>query len=96
MKRQLLRVLRRFMFVTMVPLGVLGFVGYLADTQDLKEIGAIVWAATTTIPPNNPLQVAILRWYPANLTTSFGVGSNPNAVAFDGANVWVANAAATP
>jgi outer membrane protein assembly factor BamB len=38
----------------------------------------------------NPLQVAILRWYPANLTTQFfPVGNHPFAVAFDGANIWV-------
>lgn len=40
----------------------------------------------------NPLQVAILRWYDANLTgLDFAVGSDPMGIAFDGANVWVAN-----
>jgi hypothetical protein len=40
----------------------------------------------------NPLQVALLQWYPANLTTRFViVGTGPAGVAFDGANIWVAN-----
>ena len=42
--------------------------------------------------PINPKAVALLRWYPANLTTSFSTeGASPTAVAFDGANIWVAN-----
>jgi outer membrane protein assembly factor BamB len=39
----------------------------------------------------NPLQVALLQWYPANLTTWFAVGTGPEGVVFDGANIWVAN-----
>jgi hypothetical protein len=42
-------------------------------------------------PPVNPLQVALLRWYRANTTTTFKVGSQPYGVAFDGANIWTAN-----
>ncbi len=42
-------------------------------------------------PPANPLKVALLKWYPANLTTSFKVGRNPYGLAFDGANMWVTN-----
>ena len=42
----------------------------------------------------NPLQVAILRWYEANQTgLDFAVGTSPRHLAFDGANIWVANAA---
>jgi hypothetical protein len=48
------------------------------------------WAA------GNPLKIAQLKWYQANLTTSFTVGktknSNPYGIAFDGANMWTANA----
>jgi hypothetical protein len=41
----------------------------------------------------NPLQIALLRWYPANQGgATFNVGLFPYAVAFDGANIWVANA----
>ncbi len=41
----------------------------------------------------NPLQVALLRWYEMNQSgsTSFPVGTAPMSVAFDGANIWVAN-----
>jgi len=42
--------------------------------------------------PTEPLNVnavAILRWYPANLTTTFAVGIAPSGVTFDGANIWV-------
>src|SRR5438132_13317344 len=41
----------------------------------------------------NPLQIAILHWYDANQTTTFTVGTEPIGVAFDGANMWVANVA---
>ena len=48
------------------------------------------WAA------GNPLKIALLKWYQANLVpTSFTVGktqnSDPYGVAFDGANIWTAN-----
>ena len=43
----------------------------------------------------NPLQVAVLHWYPANVTTQFPVGLGPSAVAFDGSDVWVVNGDAT-
>jgi DNA-binding beta-propeller fold protein YncE len=39
--------------------------------------------------PINLKAVAILRWYPANLTTTFPVGNFPWGIAFDGANIWV-------
>ena len=41
----------------------------------------------------NPLQVALLKWYPANQApnATFGVGEGPTGVAFDGANIWVSN-----
>jgi YVTN family beta-propeller protein len=67
--------------------------------------GAGVWAnsvnshALKTNRPSliagpNPKQVALLRWYPAiATTTTFSVGTWPAGVAFDGANIWVANSA---
>src|SRR5438270_11790610 len=39
----------------------------------------------------NPLQIATLHWYDANLSASFSVGSYPSDVAFDGGNIWVTN-----
>ena len=37
--------------------------------------------------------IAILRWYPANRTTTFGPSafSLPSLVAFDGAHIWATN-----
>src|ERR1700686_3143235 len=52
-------------------------------------------APTKNWPAGNPLKIALLKWYQANLTTSFNVGktqnSNPYGLAFDGQNVWSAN-----
>ncbi len=40
----------------------------------------------------NPLQIATLRWYEAIQSgADFAVGTNPVGIAFDGANIWVAN-----
>ncbi len=44
--------------------------------------------------PINPKAVALLRWYPANLTTSFSTVTGAMAswaVTFDGRNIWVAS-----
>lgn len=43
-------------------------------------------------PSPNPLQLAILRWYDANTAGhQIPVGTAPYGLAFDGANIWVAN-----
>lgn len=48
--------------------------------------------AATHWVTSNPLQIAILRWYPANQSeAAFSVGTEPIGVAFDGANIWVTN-----
>jgi hypothetical protein len=39
----------------------------------------------------NPLQVALLKWFPAYQSATFPVGNEPYGVAFDGANIWVVN-----
>ncbi|HTD23717.1 MAG TPA: hypothetical protein VK738_13750 [Terriglobales bacterium] len=39
----------------------------------------------------NREQIALLKWYPAFRSASFAVGNSPEGVAFDGANIWVAN-----
>jgi DNA-binding beta-propeller fold protein YncE len=44
-----------------------------------------------TSSTQNPLQIALLHWYDTGLTATFGVGSSPRGVAFDGANIWVVN-----
>jgi hypothetical protein len=38
----------------------------------------------------DPLQVALLKWAPYS-GVSLPVGAKPTGVAFDGANIWVAN-----
>ena len=38
-----------------------------------------------------PQQIALLRWYEGINAVSYAVGSAPKGIAFDGANVWVAN-----
>ena len=55
---------------------------------------ALVVSLSAQAGPINPKAVALLRWYPANLTTSFTVEENvfpyfSREVAFDGANIWV-------
>ena len=44
-------------------------------------------------PFYNPLQVALLAWYPANTVSSYTYAGNPNpnGIAFDGTNIWVAD-----
>lgn len=55
------------------------------------------WAQTRggSAPANpaaaDPLKVALLHWYAADITTNFSVGDEPLGVAFDGANIWTAN-----
>jgi YVTN family beta-propeller protein len=39
----------------------------------------------------SPMELALRKWYGANQVTTFAVGSSPHGVAFDGANIWVAN-----
>ncbi len=54
-----------------------------------------VLAGPAYAQPANPNQVAILRWYAANQTAEFTVGMAPQQVAFDGANIGVANTSGT-
>jgi hypothetical protein len=39
---------------------------------------------------NNPIQVALLRWYQANTVAQLSACGHPNGVAFDGAHIWAA------
>ena len=76
--------------------GSAGVVGY-----SVNGVGVIASAAyghaLRTFGPSliqgpNPQQIALLRWYPAIQTPmSFTVGTRPGALAFDGANMWIAN-----
>ena len=45
-----------------------------------------------TPEPVNCEKIALLKWFPAYQSgTNFAVGGPPVGVAFDGANIWVAN-----
>ncbi len=44
--------------------------------------------------PNNPIQDGLLRWYQANQATTFSPCGEPQGLAFDGVNMWVACGAA--
>jgi hypothetical protein len=48
-------------------------------------------AAPAQTQTANPNQVAILRWYKANQAAEFPAGNGAIQLAFDGANIWVAN-----
>ena len=61
------------------------------STAAAPRIVAQATASGVTSSTLNPLQIALKHWYSANLTTSFGVGNDPNGVGFDGANIWVTN-----
>src|ERR1700722_15181847 len=41
--------------------------------------------------PNNPIQLALLRWYQANTAAQLTTCATPGGMAFGGANIWVAN-----
>jgi hypothetical protein len=45
--------------------------------------GAMGWAQVSAGIVNYE-KVALLKWYPANQTTTFTVGNSPEGVAFDG------------
>ena len=40
--------------------------------------------------PNNPVQLALLRWYQVNTVAQFSTYAQPRGMAFDGSHVWVA------
>src|SRR5215813_7934000 len=64
---------------------------YLWFVSAFVLAGANLFAQVgVTDSTKNPNQVAILHWYGANLTTRFSVAT-PSAIAFDGANMWIAN-----
>src|SRR5215469_9591748 len=75
---------------------VLAFSPKLAQAQEQEESavqsdGRIQPLTGVTSSMQNPLQIAILHWYNANATTQVTTGTSPYGIAFDGANIWVAN-----
>jgi hypothetical protein len=71
-------------YLVLVLLSILLVTPFLAYAQGVPPIGV-------TKSNRNPLQIAILHWYDANLAASFPTGNTPGPIAFDGANMWVAN-----
>ena len=76
-------------------LAIAGFAALVIPIRLAAQEPLSAWdpAADTGAPASaiNFNQLAILRWYQANRTTTFPVGSVPTGVAFDGASMWVAN-----
>ncbi len=53
---------------------------------------ALATLGPSLIQGPNLQQIALLKWYPAIATDlSFPTGQQPSGIAFDGANIWVAN-----
>lgn len=100
MKKQTLTICRQLHPAKSVVLailisGLLGVDPYWANAQDQIEVVDARQPAQQSAPltgviesNKNPLQIALLRWYAANLTTTFDVGSvgtmSPQDLAFDG------------
>jgi hypothetical protein len=47
--------------------------------------------SASSVPLVNPQQVALLKWYEANTSTSFNLPTIAVGAAYDGANIWVAH-----
>ena len=58
-----------------------------------NDAGYLTQGGANLHPGPNPQQIALLKWYTALSTTqsSYAVGSGPTLIAFDGANMWMAN-----
>src|SRR5271154_3083983 len=63
----------------------------LAGVVEFTSASAAAADSGSAPPPVNFNAIALLRWYHINLTTTVAVGANPVGIAFDGANMWVAN-----
>jgi DNA-binding beta-propeller fold protein YncE len=65
---------------------------FVSHAQQAVGVSAAPPAGNGAPPLLNPLKVALLKWYNANVVpTEFPAGPNPVGVAFDGANIWIAN-----
>jgi hypothetical protein len=56
-----------------------------------RWFGIVLLCSSPALSQINPNQIAVLKWYPANTTTTFAVGHAPWAAAFDGSSIWVTN-----
>jgi DNA-binding beta-propeller fold protein YncE len=82
--------MKRFVIAISLMMVILAIVSLVSGrAQEASAVEAQAGSKNETAA--NPLKVALLKWYPANLTTHFNVGKTPAAFAFDGANIWVSN-----
>src|SRR5579872_5007224 len=67
--------------------------GQQVGTQQANVSNQLFQPEVVKSPFYNPLQVALLAWYPANTVSSYTYAGNPspNGIAFDGTNIWVAD-----
>ena len=85
MKAQILKVVLRLSVskrsaVAIALCGLMGVVSYLAITQEQNGFEEALQGAPligVIGSTQNPLQIALLHWYNANSTTTFGVGGSP-------------------
>jgi DNA-binding beta-propeller fold protein YncE len=63
----------------------------------LQAMGIAVIAAALSLTlqlsaqnANNPIEIALLRWYQANTAAQFNTCAHPSGMTFDGAHIWVA------
>lgn len=87
---------RRLIFVSALAMAgissAFGQEGSLACLDQTAELPSADCAAASVVSSTlNPLQLALLRWYNANLTTKFPAGSAPFGIAFDGFSMWVSD-----
>ena len=74
--------------------GILLFLAALALPGQAQQTAGVPAQPPTTLDAGahlNPMKIAQLKWYIANSSTNFPVGSQPYGLCFDGANIWVAN-----
>src|SRR6516162_9031409 len=81
----------KFMVAAILLFTFLALVTVVAYAQD--ESGTPVQPLNGVVSSSlNPLQIALLHWYNANQTpTTFTAGAKPFGIAFDGANMWIAD-----
>ena len=68
-------------------LEVTGTVKATAFSGDGSGLTGVVATGTS----RTPLQIALLKWGVSSQNNTLAMGSNPAAVCFDGASIWVAN-----
>ncbi|HEY6290123.1 MAG TPA: hypothetical protein VI455_00985, partial [Terriglobia bacterium] len=88
----------RFLVVVLLFTALVGAAPYLAQSQEQDDSAEVPQPDAASRPligvttsSQNPLQIAILHWYNANLTTQFTTATAPFGVAFDGSSIWVCN-----